>query len=267
MKMMRAPDRDPQYSFKALEATKKFLQDYPDSEFAPIVKEYMLEVQENLAQREFGISTFYASRGNYRASKSRLKELIESYPENSLMDEAYYLYAQSLEKTEDSDGAAAYYAKIAQGYPFSRHFDAAKARLESLGKPVPEVNTLLAAQNQARLKPSEGFSPLKPFTDFAKALGFIGPPDRYESAKEAVLAQKEAAATQAAQAADGEKAGDDILITTTLTKSKSGETEDRTVLGGNAGPAPPAATKKDDKKGNQKKTDEKKSDNKKNPKK
>jgi len=36
-------------------------------------------------------------------------------------------------------------------------FDLAKARLEALGKPVPQVDTQLAAQNQARVNSRRDF--------------------------------------------------------------------------------------------------------------
>ena len=136
---------------------------------------------------------------------------------------------------------------------------------------MPEVNTQLAELNQAKLKPSEGFSPLRPFINFAEALGFKGPPDRYEAAKRSVEEKKaETAAAQASPPAEGGKPGDDILIQTTLSKDPSGKTQQSTVLGGNPN-TPTAGTdkntekKKKDSGRNKKKDASKKSTDRTNP--
>jgi tetratricopeptide (TPR) repeat protein len=236
---MRAPDRDQQNSYKAELAIKKMLEQFPDSDYVPIAKQYLNEVQESLALSDFGVGQFYADRGNFLGAKSRFREIADKYPNYSAMDDAYYRLAQSLEKTQNPDEAAIYYGKIASAYPFSKHFDDAKERLKDLGKPIPAVDTQLAALNESRLKPSEGFSPLRPFISFAEALGFKGPPDRYVYAKKVVEEKKagEAAVAQANVPAEGAKAGDDILITTTISKDASGKTQDNTVLGANATPA------------------------------
>ncbi len=244
MKMMRSPDRDKTYSYKAEGAIRKFLADFPDSEYVPIARQYLREVQENLALGDYSVGMFYADRGNYIASKSRFREIEEKYKEFSMMDDTLYRLAESLEKTENSDEAAIYYGRIVQGYPFSAHFETAKSRLEGMGKPVPQVDTQLAAQNQARVKQPEGFSPVKPFVDFIEALGFHGPPDRYEYAKKTVEAQRAEAA--APKPADGERTSDGILIETTLTKDASGRTSAATTLGGNPNATPSSTDKNED---------------------
>ena len=271
MKMMRAPDRDQQNSYKAEQAIKKMLEQMPDSDYIPIAKQYLNEVQENLAQSDFGVGQFYADRGNYLGAKSRFKDIVDKYANYSAMDDAYYRLALALERTQNPDEAAIYYGKIASGYPFSKHFDEAKDRLKSFGKPIPAVDTQLAALNQSRLKPSEGFSPLKPFISFVEALGFKGPPDRYVYAKRAVEEKKaeEAALAQAGAPAEGAKPGDDILITATVTKDQTGKTQTQAVVGGNSNATQASTDKKGDSKKDISKKNKKKnnsrSDAKKNP--
>ncbi len=255
MKMMRAPDRDQQSTYKAEAAIKKFLDLFPDNDYVPIAKQYQNEVEENLARSDYGVGEFYAGRGNYAGAKSRFKEIVDNYHNYSELDNAYFQLGQALEKTLNPDEAAIYYGKIAAGYPFSKFFEPAKERLKELGKPIPEVDQQLAELNQSKLKPSEGFSPLRPFISFAEALGFKGPPDRYELARRTVEEKKaeEVAAAQAgAQSGEG-KAGDDILITTTLRKDASGKTQQSTVLGGN----PNAGQTGTDKNGDSKKVADK----------
>lgn len=265
MKMMRSPDRDQQSTYKAEQAIKQMLQQFPDSDYIPIAKQFLNEVQENLAQSDYGVGQFYAQRGNFLGAKSRYQDIVEKYPNYSSLDEVYFQYGQSLEKTKSPEEAATYYSKIAAGYPFSKHFEEAKERLKTLGKPIPEVDKQLAALNQAKLKPGEGFSPLKPFVDFAQALGFKGPEDRFKQAKRMVEEKKTETAAAQAQAAttEGGKAADDILITTTLSKDPSGKTQSQTVLGANSGAAPSGIDKNADKKKNADKNSKKKASSKK----
>jgi hypothetical protein len=121
-----------------------------------------------------------------------------------------------------------------------------------MGKPVPEVDAQLAAQNEAKLIPSEGFSPLKPLISFAQALGFKGPPDRYEQAQRTLAAMKAEAQADTA-VADGVRAGDELLIQATLEKDASGRTKETAVVGSNPKGTQPPTDKKDDKKKDSKK--------------
>jgi outer membrane protein assembly factor BamD len=227
MRMMRSPDRDSTYSVKAEQAIKQLLETFPDTDYVPIAKEYLKEVQENLAQGDLGVGMYYHEKGNYVGSKSRFREIVEKYKDFSAMDETLFRLAESLEKTENPDEAAIYYGELAKGFPHSGRFDEAKARLEKLGKPVPPVDQALAARNAANVKPDEPFSPFKPILSFANALGFVGPPDRYELAKKTVEEQKGAA--QAAAAEQGQSG--DVLIEATIEKSADGRTRESAVLG------------------------------------
>jgi outer membrane assembly lipoprotein YfiO len=256
MKMMRSPDRDPQYSYAALREIKAFMQRFPDSDFLPIVRQLKTEVEENLAAGDLGVGRFYEDKGNYAGAIGRYRGIIDEYGEYSGMDEVYFrlggiseeLIKRTIAAAGDKaseeeavkrinvakDEAAEYYKKIVTGYPFSEYYEGAKERLIALDRPVPEVDAKEASTNQSRLKPEEGFSPLKPFIDFGKALGFVGLPDRYEEAKKS-LAEAEA---KGAVPGEAGLTDDDIQIETIIRKSASGEVEDSTTLGGGSKPSP-----------------------------
>ncbi len=235
MKMMHSPDRDPQPSIKAERAITKFLEQFPDSDYVPIARRYLVDVQDNLARGDLVRGQFYAERDNYAGALGRYKEIIDKYPEFSALDEIYFRMGDLLEKGRNPDEAANYYGKIMAEYPFSKRSEEAKNRLNLLGRPLPPVDLQRAALNQARLKPEEGFSPLKPFIDFGKALGFVGPPDRYEEAKKTLEAEKtKTAQAELAKQAEGGQATSGIQIETILRKSASGEVQDTTVIGSEA---------------------------------
>jgi outer membrane protein assembly factor BamD len=259
MRMMRSPDRDPTYSVKAEAAIKKFLEMFPDNDYTPIARQFLKEVQENLAQGDLGVALFYEQRGNYVGAKSRLKEIAEKYKDFSAMDQTLFKLAESLEKTENPDEAAIYYGEIAKGFPFSSFHAQAKERLEKLGKPLPSVDPQLAATNERNLKPHEPFSPLKPFVNFIEALGFMGPEDRYEMAKKSVDAQRDAALQAGKQT---EAAGGDVQIEALLEQNATGQTRESAVVGSRANAPRPTTDKNGDGKKNSekdtKKTNEKK---------
>ncbi|MBP1599413.1 MAG: outer rane assembly lipoprotein YfiO [Acidobacteria bacterium] len=247
MRQMNSPDRDQGYARRAEVEIEKYLMLFPDNDYTPIVKQWRDQVvRESLAMSDFGIGEFYAGRGNPWGAVSRFEEIIEKYPQFSRMDEAYFRAAQTLElmqAPEMVEKAAAYLNRIVEGYPFSRYYEDAKAELTRLGKPIPEVNTALAAQHESYLKKPEPFNPLQPLISFAEAIGFKGPPDRFKEAQRTVAetrAQAEAAAAQPPLPA-GAKPGD-VLINATIEKGPDG----KAVVKPNG--TLPATDKKDEKK-------------------
>lgn len=238
MREILAPDRDQHATVKAEAEINRFLMQYPNSDYVPIVKQWRDIVQENLALQNLDVGDQYAKGKNYWGAESRYKEIEEKSPRFSRMDEVDFKLAQSLLKTEQTDEAAAYLNRIVTGYPFSKYWEQAKAELQKMGKPVPAVDPELAQQNQSLLKAPVPFSPLRPLIDFAEALGFKGPPDRYKQAQEVVAANK---ARETAASQSGGKPGD-VMIDVTLKKGPDG----KPIPDPNVKPA--ATDKKDDKK-------------------
>jgi len=252
MRQMHDPDRDQSYTRRAEAEIQKMITLFPDSDYIPIVKGYLDDVQDILARHHMGVGDFYAGRNNYFGAASRYKEVADSFPHFSEMDEAYFKYAESMQRTENTDEAAKYLGRVVAGYPFSKYSELAKAELQKMGKPVPEVDTQLAAQNQALVKAPAPFSPLKPLIDFAEAIGFKGPPDRYAEARRIIEANRAEAAAAAAALKAGQAGGKpgEILITGTIERGPDG----KPVAGANPKGTPPATDKKDDKKQDDKNT-------------
>lgn len=194
VKLIKPYDRDPTYARKAETELKKFLADFPDSELAPTGDEALRDVQERLAMGDHMVGTFYMERKNFNASESRFKEVLEKYPIFSMTDEVLFRLAQSLEKNGHVEEATVYYARIASEFPFSQYFDDAKNMLVLLEKNVPEVNTVLAAKNEANRR-QEGFSIWDPVRSVWQV--FAGGEDLYE------LARKRAEERKAGQPMNG----------------------------------------------------------------
>jgi len=222
-KMTSSPDRDPSYAYKTEAAIKKMLELHPDSDFSPIAREFLKEIQEILARGNFDVGQFYASKGNYPAAESRYLEVINRYKDYSGMDAIYFGLADALEKSNKPEDASFYYDRIARAYPDSGYFERARSRLDVLGKPIPPVDPQPAREHQPR--ENEGFHPLKPFIRLAETLRGRDSDDYYLRAK------KFLAGRNAGEPSDETKPTDDLLIQTTLTKDASGKTDSTTVLG------------------------------------
>jgi outer membrane protein assembly factor BamD len=259
MGQMRTPDRDMKETERAEAEILNFLRMFPNNDFVQIAKGYLDEVREVLAQHDLVIGDYYAHNNNPFGATGRYKGILEKYPRFSQNDVVYFnsareqlKLAEALKQMEAATEAAnseklavEYLGKIAEGFPFSKHFEESRALLAKLGKAVPPINTELAQKNQALIRPEEPFSPLKPLRDLADAMGFLPAPDRYRVAKKAIEDAKAAAAAAAPAVQPGAKPTDPRINLGTIEK------------GADAKVTPPAADKKTDQKKDEKKADDK----------
>jgi outer membrane protein assembly factor BamD len=167
---MEKPDRDYTHAKRAEDEYRNLILQFPDSKLVPEAKQRLLQVQEVLADREFGIGRFYYLRQSYPASIARLSSLVEKYPLYSKADEALFLLGQNYEAEigrvrsdpnmkneaakgrmieEFTKGAADAYAKILTRYPIMDRSDDAKKRLAALHQPIPRPTKAAVAQNRA----------------------------------------------------------------------------------------------------------------------
>ncbi len=154
---MEKPDRDYTHAMRAEEEYRALIQEYPDSKLVPQAKQRLREVQEVLADREFGIGRFYYLRLAYPAAIARLKTLVDRYPLYSGADQALFLLGQSYEAEINvvrknprmgevmkgkmieqlTKEASEAYDRIITRYPAMDRAVDAQARLEALHQPVP----------------------------------------------------------------------------------------------------------------------------------
>jgi tetratricopeptide (TPR) repeat protein len=90
--LMQSPNQDQKYSIETEQMIREFHQRYADVDGSHIPPQFWKAVRENLALGNFGVAQFYISRGNYAGALSRLKTIIEKYPNFSRIDEVNQLY-------------------------------------------------------------------------------------------------------------------------------------------------------------------------------
>jgi outer membrane protein assembly factor BamD len=158
-KMMEKSDRDSSQAQGAEDAFQTFLLKYPTNPLVVQAEQRLREVQEVLADGEFKIAHFYYVKQDYRASAARLIEVTDRYPLYSGSDEALwmlgdvYTRAKQVSKNEDdknhwADLAGKCYTRIARDYPLSHYSADAKARLSSMGMPVPAADPAAVSRMQ-----------------------------------------------------------------------------------------------------------------------
>ena len=162
-KLMEKADRDNSHAEAAEDEFRTFLLKYPQSPYVPQAEQSMRNVQEVLAEGEFGIARFYYMKKDYRASAARLVEVTARYPLFSNSDDALWMLADVYQraraalKNEDeknhfADLAAKCYDRIVSDYPASNLVPGAKERLKAMNMPVPATNPdALARMKQQQL--------------------------------------------------------------------------------------------------------------------
>ncbi|HVW76835.1 MAG TPA: outer membrane protein assembly factor BamD [Alloacidobacterium sp.] len=165
---MAKPDRDPQNVMHAEQEYRTMIQQFPDSPLIPRAKQRLRDVQEVLAQRQFEIGQFYASRENWPATIARLQTVADNYPLFSHSDQtlitlgdAYVTQAQMAEHLNlppkvkaqllkaYNDRAADAYGRVVTRYAMAPHVEDAKDRLIAMGRPVPEPTQEQLAESEA----------------------------------------------------------------------------------------------------------------------
>jgi outer membrane protein assembly factor BamD len=196
-RQLEKADRDRTQARRAEEEFQQLLKMFPDSEYAADGERKLLQVQELLADGEYRVGRFYFIRGSWRASASRLSDLVERYPNFSQRDDALWMLGEAFGKQlpyywdSDVERSAAAYARLIREHPTSTHVADAKAELQRLGRPIPEPDPTLLARAQTVQpvgpdpeKEHEGllgrmfgmFGVLNTRPDLSRAAARLGPP-------------------------------------------------------------------------------------------
>ena len=133
---MGRPDQDQTHTELALKQFQSIEQRFPESDFAALAHEQIEICREMLARHEYLIGDFYYKRANYKASESRMAELMALYPDTPIAPEALYHLAQTLEKQGKKYSAAQAFTALKQSYPHTKYATIATNELKNLHQSV-----------------------------------------------------------------------------------------------------------------------------------
>jgi outer membrane protein assembly factor BamD len=167
-RQMEKADRDYTHAKRAEEEYRYMLTQYPDSPLVGQARDRLREVQEVLAEREFLIGRFYFMRESLLAAEARLQTVVDAYPLFSGSDEALFMLGQIYEQQSNvirnsqlkeaqkgelirkwTNKATDAYTRLITRYPVTDRAGDAKARLQSLNRPVPTPTAQAIALNKA----------------------------------------------------------------------------------------------------------------------
>lgn len=118
---MERPDRDQSTSEKALEAFRDLVRLYPTSEYAAPAQQEIAKVQDNLAEHDFLVGSFYLRYGLPGAAALRMQRLLDSYPNYSQKDKVLYFLGRAYERQEKPDESRAAFDRLRTEFPDSKY--------------------------------------------------------------------------------------------------------------------------------------------------
>ena|GEM_PF-211382 len=91
-------ERDQTATHKAIEAFSRLLQEAPGTPYATDVRAKITQCWKRLAEHELVVGIFYVNTFQYAAAETRLKGMLETYPEYSDRERAYYYMGEALRR-------------------------------------------------------------------------------------------------------------------------------------------------------------------------
>lgn len=100
-------DRDQDNSRKAMAAFNRFLDRYPESEYADAARAHVKECLRSIASNELLVAKYYFKRKNYKAALNRFRSIAENYADTEVQHIAlqYLAKCEVLVGTETSAAA------------------------------------------------------------------------------------------------------------------------------------------------------------------
>lgn len=131
-KQMERPDRDQQKTREAVEKFGDMIRTYPRSPLRADAEAKLKEAVDRLAKHEHIVAKFYMKRGSNTAAVQRLNYLIDTYPEYSARDAAFFDLGNALQNLGRSGEARLYFERVVSEFPNSEYADRAKRRLDEI---------------------------------------------------------------------------------------------------------------------------------------
>jgi len=91
-------ERDQTTTYKAIEAFNRLLEEAPGTVYATDVRAKISQCWRRLAEHELVVGIFYVNAYHFAAAEARLKGMLETYPEYSDRERAYYFLGEALRR-------------------------------------------------------------------------------------------------------------------------------------------------------------------------
>jgi outer membrane protein assembly factor BamD len=131
-KQMEKPDRDQQKTREAVEKFNDMIRTFPRSPLRPEADKRLQDALDRLARHEHVVAAFYIKRKSWNAAVQRLNYLIDTYPNYTDRDRAFFDLGISLAALGRNGEARLYFERVVSEFPQSEYADRARRRLDDL---------------------------------------------------------------------------------------------------------------------------------------
>lgn len=128
-----AYERDQAATHEALKQIRRFIADFPDDSFVPRAQKLAKRALRLLAEHELYVAEFYRQRDQDSASASRLRTLLQSYPDSGLESEALLQLGQTYIRLGAKNKAIQTFRELLQRFPTASQAEDARTELARLG--------------------------------------------------------------------------------------------------------------------------------------
>lgn len=123
---------DQTYTHYAIEAFESFLEEYPQSDLAPVAKKLLWDAKNKLAEKAYKNGKLYVKLKDYKAAMIYLDEVLKEYQESLWTSWALYQKGEVKRFQGKNGEAKEFYQKVIENYPKSKPAKKAKQRLDEV---------------------------------------------------------------------------------------------------------------------------------------
>lgn len=131
-RQMRAPQRDQTETRETVKELETFLTRYPNSSYAPEVRNRLREAKDRLSEAEFEVGRFYYRIHWYPGAIDRLTSVMKDDPTFTARDGVYFYLGESLVKVSRQAEALPLFEKLVTEFDSSQYLEEAKKRIDEL---------------------------------------------------------------------------------------------------------------------------------------
>jgi len=131
------PDRDQTATREAVEQYRALIREFPDTGYSGAARERIRQLQDLLAEHDFGVGFFYLRKGSTVAALSRFNTLEQVFPDYGARDKLFYYQAVALSRLGRKDEARRYFEKVIAEFPQSEFAKKSRSKTGAKGAEKP----------------------------------------------------------------------------------------------------------------------------------
>ena len=126
------PSKDQTQTLVAITDLQEVLRRFPSSPYARAAKDRQRTAEDQLAEHDFIVGSFYFKRKSYLAAADRFRGVLSQYPRFGGKEKLYYFLGESLVRSNNGTEGRLYLEKLLSDYPVGNFAEGARKSLTRL---------------------------------------------------------------------------------------------------------------------------------------